>query len=61
MNRRGKRSGVARPAAEIEHPLGALEQHLRQQIARRPRAIVFELEILASGPVVYQRGESEVE
>src|SRR6185436_7256034 len=44
---------VARPAAEIEHAGGAIERHLRDEIARGPCAVVLELEILASGPVVH--------
>src|SRR6476660_2253206 len=32
-----------------------MQPHLREQIARRPRALVLEFEILAGGPVVHQR------
>jgi len=42
---------IARPAAEIDHAPRRRERHLRQQIARRARAVVLELEILAGGPV----------
>ena len=43
--------GIAGPAAEIDHAAGRLQRHLREQIARRPRALVLELEILARAPV----------
>ena len=47
--------GVAGPAAEIDHPARRRKRHLRQEIARRARALVLELEVLARTPVVGHR------
>ena len=41
---------VARPAADIDDAPGPVERHARQKIARRPRALVLELEILGGRP-----------
>jgi len=47
-----KLGGIAGPAAEIDHAAGRLQRHLREQVARRTRTLVFELEILTRVPVL---------
>ncbi len=44
--------GIAGPAAEIVDPPRRRQRHLREQITRRPRALVLELEILAGVPTI---------
>jgi hypothetical protein len=43
--------GIAGSAAQIDDPLCPRERDLRDQIARRPRALILELEILRGAPV----------
>src|SRR5262249_60635044 len=53
-----KRGGIAGSTAEIDHAAWRLERHLRQQIARRTRALVLEFEVLARVPVLDHQREN---
>ena len=53
-----KRGGIAGPTAEIDHAARRLKRHLRQQIARWPRALVLEFEVLAGTPIVGHQREN---
>lgn len=44
---------ITRPAAEIDDTAGSGERHLRQQVARRTRALILKFQVLARAPVVH--------
>src|SRR5215813_247990 len=48
-----KLGGIAGPTAEIDRQARLPQRHLREQIARRPRALVLEFEILPRAPVFH--------
>src|SRR5262249_30743712 len=50
--------GFAGAAAEIEHAARRAEWHLRQEIARRARALILELEVPARAPVFAHQREN---
>src|SRR6185312_8053403 len=53
-----KLGGIAWTATEIEYESRIAQRHLRQQIARRARALVFELQVLARAPVFHDLGSA---
>src|SRR5689334_24215014 len=53
-----KLGGIAGTTAEIEHAARRLQRHLRQEIARRARALILELEVLARAPVFAHQREN---
>ena len=49
-----KLSGIARPAAEIDHKARICQRHLREQIARRPCPLVLKFQILPRAPIFHR-------
>src|ERR1700722_15818041 len=48
-----KLSGIARATTEIENEPRISQRHLRQQISRRARALVFEFQVLPRIPIFH--------
>ena len=57
--RQQKLGGVSGSAAHVDHARGVRERHLREEIARRARALVLELEVLIGAPVRHRSNSSE--
>ena len=49
-----QRGGIAGAAAEIDDAARARKWHLRQKIARRPRTLILEFQILPRAPVIHR-------
>jgi hypothetical protein len=52
-----KLGGIARPATQIDDALGPRQRDLCDEIARRPRALILEFQVLICAPVGH-RGNS---